>query len=180
MIIAQPVDTWDKRYNVQVPRWRPYGFDRGCSACLVFSRISSLDRPAYIGSCCKMEQSDTPTPEPKTPESEKDKEATKKTEEDWSFATVCKVCNNDLTNREPKLMPCLHTVCKQCVMNVTTADKQGTYLISCSCHTPYCNVHSHNTGTSSLESRVKRLSQDQMNVCECGYVSFFFNIMVRT
>ena len=75
-----------------------------------------------------MEQSETPTPEAKTPEPAKDKEEPQKPEEDWSFGTVCKVCNGDLLTREPKLMPCLHTVCKQCVLNVTNAEKQGIVL----------------------------------------------------
>ncbi|XP_038075975.1 E3 ubiquitin-protein ligase TRIM33-like isoform X2 [Patiria miniata] len=86
-----------------------------------------------------MEQSNTPTPESKTsePEKEKDEETQKPAEEDWSFETVCRVCNSELVNREPKLMPCLHTVCKQCVLNVTNADKQG-------CRCPICRQDCRN------------------------------------
>ncbi|XP_022082648.1 E3 ubiquitin-protein ligase TRIM33-like [Acanthaster planci] len=85
-----------------------------------------------------MEQSDTPTPEAKTPELAKEKEEPQKpAEEDWSFGTVCKVCNGDLLTREPKLMPCLHTVCKQCVLNVTNAEKQG-------CRCPICRQDCRN------------------------------------
>ena len=37
----------------------------------------------------------------------------------------CRVCNNELASREPKLMPCLHTVCKQCVDNLTNQENKS-------------------------------------------------------
>ena len=73
-----------------------------------------------------MEKGNTPTPDP--PEVEKEASGSSdnaEPEEQWSFVTTCKVCDGDLTSREPKLMPCLHTVCKECVMNVASADKQS-------------------------------------------------------
>ncbi|XP_033645833.1 E3 ubiquitin-protein ligase TRIM33-like isoform X2 [Asterias rubens] len=116
-----------------------------------------------------MEKGNTPTPDP--PEVEKEASGSSdnaEPEEQWSFVTTCKVCDGDLTSREPKLMPCLHTVCKECVMNVASADKQ-------SCRCPICRQDCRNVNdiidnyflTSAAASASSENNIKNPSVCLC-------------
>ncbi|XP_072033916.1 E3 ubiquitin-protein ligase TRIM33-like [Amphiura filiformis] len=67
------------------------------------------------------ENTDPPASEPEVVQVQEEKPA-----EDLGglFSPFCRVCNNELASREPKLMPCLHTVCKQCVDNLTNRENK--------------------------------------------------------
>ena len=73
--------------------------------------------------------SDTTDPPPSEPEVVQVPEEKPAEELTGPFSPFCRVCNNELASREPKLMPCLHTVCKQCVDNLTNQENKSKYYL---------------------------------------------------